>query len=326
MPSDLDVQSDPVLHLLTDALRAGPGSPAWHQALEKLGEVPPTEADQYRAIMHAREALESGKAYRSVRAGPGFTRKVLDGLGKPVASRLPVASVVALASIAVVLIVVGWLVWMLVLRSSTVPDTAPALGGLYFGSPVASAVFDGNLPDGFRAIGRLKFDFTENRARLAREQTGPIDKNVFLGGGIVLEQPLQPDAVHSVEVEIRTPSNNDNVIPQVFLTDKPEFLTDRATSPNELAWFLKAGRPTVALPDGRLVGTGDRLTLSNDAYLVRIVLDRNNARVESAGQLVWSGPHGLSPDAPRYAGVRILQKADGRRDSTSFSSVRVLKP
>ncbi len=31
-----DIESNPLFGLLTDALRAGPGSPEWHQAIGRL--------------------------------------------------------------------------------------------------------------------------------------------------------------------------------------------------------------------------------------------------------------------------------------------------
>src|SRR5215218_9833460 len=77
-----NVDADPLFQLLTDALRAGPGSPEWHQAVAKLREGGAEHADEYRLLITAREHLESGKDYRSVRAGPGFTRKLLDNLDK----------------------------------------------------------------------------------------------------------------------------------------------------------------------------------------------------------------------------------------------------
>ena len=78
MSEELNI-NDPFLTLLTDALRGGPGSPEWREAVAKLqaGGIP--DAQQYQALVDARENLEGGKSYRSIRAGAGFTRK----LGKP---------------------------------------------------------------------------------------------------------------------------------------------------------------------------------------------------------------------------------------------------
>ena len=75
MPA-LDFESDQFLQLLSDALRAGPGSPEWHEAVESLRSNGTTSADEYRLLINARENLEKGKDYRSVRAGPGFSHKL----------------------------------------------------------------------------------------------------------------------------------------------------------------------------------------------------------------------------------------------------------
>ena len=78
--STLDFESDQFLQLLTDALRAGPGSPEWHEAVETLRTNGIEQKDEYRLLISARENLEKGKEYRSVRAGPGFSRKLNEAL------------------------------------------------------------------------------------------------------------------------------------------------------------------------------------------------------------------------------------------------------
>src|SRR5438094_961308 len=112
------VETDPLFQLLTDALRAGPGSPEWHQAVAKVreGGVSPSEhADEFRLLVDVREHLESGKDWRTVRAGPGFTRKLFDRLDEedPGGRRqgLPAATLIALLgglAIVAVLAVVAW--------------------------------------------------------------------------------------------------------------------------------------------------------------------------------------------------------------------------
>ena len=75
-PSD----SDPFFQLLTDALRAGPGSAQWGEAVAKLRDGGVDGADEYRLIIRAREDLEQRPRLPPVTAGPGFTRKVLDAV------------------------------------------------------------------------------------------------------------------------------------------------------------------------------------------------------------------------------------------------------
>ena len=73
--TDLDFESSQ-LQLLTDALRAGPGSPEWRAAMESVAAAGGTEAEEYKTLYAARERLASGRQYREVRAGPAFTRSV----------------------------------------------------------------------------------------------------------------------------------------------------------------------------------------------------------------------------------------------------------
>src|SRR5580693_7747851 len=109
--SQIDTENDPFLNLLTEALRDGPGSPQWREALAQL---PADGQDEYRKLIDAREALESGREYRSVRPGAGFTRKVMSGLEhqKPAsASKLRIATIIAALSAIVILGLVGLAVY-----------------------------------------------------------------------------------------------------------------------------------------------------------------------------------------------------------------------
>src|SRR5690349_14904038 len=110
MAQSMDLQSDQFMTLLTDALRAGPGSPEWHQAVGVLRASGGAQgADEFQMLVRAREDLESGRDYRSVRGGPGFTRKVLTEIEQeaPGKSRgLPSANLIALLAGGVLIAVV----------------------------------------------------------------------------------------------------------------------------------------------------------------------------------------------------------------------------
>ena len=108
-----DIESDPFFELLTDALRAGPGSPQWHQAVQKLRQNGDAGADEFRLLREAREHLESGRDYRSVRPGPGFTRRLFNEIeeqgaarsGAPTATIITVFSALAILGVVVVVAV-----------------------------------------------------------------------------------------------------------------------------------------------------------------------------------------------------------------------------
>src|SRR5215218_3674787 len=142
MPT-LDFESDQFLQLLTDALRAGPGSPEWHEAVEVLRTNGSGEHDEHRLLIAARENLEKGKEYRSVRAGPGFARKLNEALDSETTKpkHPPTTGVVALVSAGLILIAAAVVLYLLF------PGGAPTasieeLSNTYFVDPILNASFN----------------------------------------------------------------------------------------------------------------------------------------------------------------------------------------
>src|SRR5665213_1974453 len=107
-----NIESDPFFELLTDALRAGPGSPQWHEAVTTLRERGSQGNDEMRLLIEARENLESGRNFRSVRAGQGFTRKLMGRVDEASASGpgrgIPTATIVAIFCGLLIVAVVGY--------------------------------------------------------------------------------------------------------------------------------------------------------------------------------------------------------------------------
>ena len=197
MATTLDFESDQFLELLTDALRAGPGSPAWHQALLRLGSQRGSEAEQYRKLIEARQRLESGREYRSVRAGAGFTARLMQGVNEAadegsMAGRMPSAGSIAMASAVVGLAVLGILVWFLYGGGGAGEIKSPdVLEGLYFGQTIVAAPLSGSVPMGWRQIGKLALDFGNGELRPAEAPRpgglpgrggGPGNGNAGAGG------------------------------------------------------------------------------------------------------------------------------------------------
>ena len=115
MSQSTDSTPDPFFHLLSEALRAGPGSAQWGEAVAQLRDGGVEGADEYRLLVRAREDLESGRDFRKVTAGPGFTRKLLDAVEREGTRRngLPTATIIGLVSALVILAVVLTLVVVL---------------------------------------------------------------------------------------------------------------------------------------------------------------------------------------------------------------------
>src|SRR5690348_14920157 len=307
-----DIESDPFFELLTDALRAGPGSPQWHQAVQKLRQngdaVAAAGADEYRLLVEAREHLESGREYRSVRAGPGFTRRLFNeidehaapGSGTPTATVITVVS--ALAILAVVVVVAA-----LMMRGGGPRPEQPQtdLAALYFPNDVASATFRDAIPAGWRTIGNLTLLTDEG----LRPAVMPMEVGDYMGGGVVTESPIPADKPLAIEAVVTVPATAGDYIAEVFVSDSADFDDRRATSPREVVWLLEGASQKVMV-GGHNEGRVEPVKGSAKPMTVRIVVDPTRALVETrpgegasagAATTLWSGNHGLDPNKPRYA-------------------------
>src|SRR2546421_4832563 len=143
MPDTIDLQSEQFMTLLTDALRSGPGSPEWHQAV-KILRASDQNVDEYTLLYAAREHLESGKEFRSVRAGAGFTRKVLDGIDEEAKTPgVPTANIIALIAAGVILVIVAIVGMMLLKGGNTGQHAIEELNKTIFGNKFLTASFNG---------------------------------------------------------------------------------------------------------------------------------------------------------------------------------------
>jgi len=328
MSQQLDIDNDPFLVLLTDALRAGPGSPEWHDAVARL-KTSPEPVDEYQLLIEARQALESGKDYGSVRAGPGFTRKVLTEIDQqkhPIvrARQLPLASLVALIAGAVIVIVGAALVYELYPRVS--PSPSPGLKGIedlaaaYFPNTVLSTTFDMGVPAGWRTIGNLPLEARDGLNTGAAD----VQPGNYVGGGIVSIVPFPAGQPFSALVVVRIDKPDESLIPQVFITNSSDFSSDRAVSWGvELVWQRKGSQQQVVL--GGDIKRQAPLPAHNPTLSVRLIVNRELAIVECNGQRLWAGPNAFG-DKPRYLGLRFLRTAGTAASHVSIQSIRVQKP
>lgn len=325
MPTD--VENDPFLLLLTDALRAGPGSPEWREAVAKLksgGE----QVDEYRLLIEAREALESGKDYRSVRAGPGFTRKLLNNLesNEPAGDRrpFPLTGLIVGLSVLVIAVIVGIALHALSSHGPVNPapqGTVEELANTYLPTTLLATDFDAAIPQGWKSIGSLPLEV--NKGLVASKATVP--ENGFVGGGLVLSTPIPADQTFSVSVTLQIHGTGAGLIPQVFVANSADFSSDRATAPQELVWELEGSDQKVVV--GGRVEKQAKLGGKVQSLTVRLILNKDLAIVESAdgeSRRLWSGPHTLG-DQPRYVGVRFIRTGGKSGAEISFQSVRVQK-
>src|SRR5688572_4179777 len=162
MAGALDFETDPQLIALTDALRAGPGSPQWRDAVNRLREQGGDQADEYLLLCTAREHLASGRSYREIHAGPGFSRKVMQAVEQEQAggpSRVTLtAGFIALISAVVViglLVGAGYMLWQ---SKGTKGRPQGDLSQVYFTDTVLKLDFAA-APEGWRRIGALPLRF-----------------------------------------------------------------------------------------------------------------------------------------------------------------------
>jgi hypothetical protein len=338
MAQSLDFESDQFLQLLTDALRAGPASPEWHQAVARLRTEHSADIDEFKLLVAARQHLESGKEYRSVRAGPEFTRKIMTSLEaeEPAIARrktkVPTANLIAVVSAMLMIGVVVVVVLFLIPGKNEAPIAVDALASTYFSEPALNASFDSPLDPQWRSFGTLKLDVGNGLSPAL-----PLEESAeAVGGGIYWSQPLDATQPISIEAALRVSQSPDNLIAQVFVTDQPEFSETRGTGQHELAWSLQNGQATLVLPSGNVAAQSPKLRDLPTTLAVRIVMDRGNTIVEMGGKQIWKGEHGLG-QKPRYVGLRFLRvesQSKAPRDSTRhasdkdalvFQSLRVLK-
>lgn len=319
--SQIDTENDPFLILLTEALRAGPGSPQWRDALAQL-PVDGESGDEYRRLIDARETLESGREYRSVRAGAGFTRKVMSELeAAPVASssKFKLATIIACFSAIVILGLVGLAVYELYPRTAH-EDSTQALNELastFLPTELSATNFDQTvIPTGWREIGSLPIHSASGLK--AGDASVPADD--YAGGGIVLATNVSSTKPVALQASIKVDKAGDDLIPQVFASTDSQFSSDRATSSQEMVWQLQGAKQKVVV-NGAVMQ--EAALDSKNPHLVRLVLKGDLAVVECDGKRIWSG-HSLLGEKPRYLGVRFIRTGQAAGADVTIQSLKVL--
>lgn len=327
MAQPVDLENDEFLQLLSEALRAGPGSPAWHQAIARLRQQGESatgagNGDQYKLLMEARENLESGKEYRSVRAGPEFTRKVLQGLEEDPGGRLrglPTGNLLAVLAAGVILAVVLTIGYLLMQGGDRSKSDAGDLARQVFTQTTLATTFDGALPAQWRPIGQLALEASKG-LHLAK---GGGSNDAYLGAGVVTAVPIPATRTWAIEVELRPSRTAEGVITQVFVTDQTEFSPEKGTSGHELTVVLGGGKVSIVSPAGH---EEVQSKLEKGAITVRIAVNQDSAVVSVGDQRIWAGAHQLDPEKTRLFGVRLLRKGNDARDPAAVQSIRLLQP
>ena len=322
--ADVDAEGDATLRLLTDALRTGPGSPEWAAAVEATRAMPPSPGlDEWAVLLTARDRLAAGRSYRSVRAGPGFGRRVMarvDELAaaQPQRGRSPLSpGLFALVGVGVVVGVIGLLLAILFRSGSTEITGQGDLATAYFRQSFASASLTGVRPPGWRVIGSLPLSDTD---RLALSSAARLTA-AYAGGGLVTQRAVPGDEPLSVQAtfhfgRVVGPA----CVPQLFVTDRPDYSADKGVSPHELVWLVQEGQGQVAVADGQVAAP--RVRVHDDVAVKVVVAADGSAAVVCNGQPLWSGASGLV-DRPRFGGVRLLYRTGDRREAVTVTGLEV---
>ena len=277
---EVQIESDPLFQLLTDALRAGPQSAEWSQAVARVREGGGAEADEYKLLLHARENLESGKEYKSVRAGTGFTRNLFGKIDEEKeaakAKGLPTANLLAIGAGVVLLGVIAVIAFMVGRGGDgrTTEETLPAL----FPTSVVST------------------EFAPDDAAMTLSGEGAANAKGGLRPGTDAFAAKSIDGRFEIEADVTLPPGaTESPLVQVVVRGSG------ADSNSALSW--------------QLLGTTQRVVVGDDPKYngaasadgkttVRIVVGNTRAAVYSNKQLLWSGDHGL-PGGPKMPGVRV---------------------
>jgi len=326
-----NIASDPLIAQLTDALRAGPDSPEWHAVISRLKQDGVEGSDEQKMLVAVRELLEQGKDYRTVRAGPGFTRKLMDKLDEsPKGSQasLPMATFMAVVGgLAVTAIVAGVVITLIKSSGGGIEGQKARLRDVSFERTVVAASFDRDVPAGWETIGTLALD-AGNGLRVAATQ--PTTE--YRAAGIVSIATIQANDAGAIEALVRTPSDP-NTIVQLFVRAESTSPASSAVPDSsgavagELAWVLHEGKSRVVLPpNGQFAGPPVPFDTMSTGTLVRVAVGERVAIVTAGGREIYAGPCNLSHNQPRTFGIRFLTKGNRNAGEAIVLSAKVVRP
>lgn len=319
-------ENEAFLELLTEALRAGPGSPAWHQALGRLRASELSEAEEYRLLMEAREHLESGREYRSIRPGPNFTRKVMEAVDEAAGSRpaLPSANLIALlAGLAILAVVV--LVGVILLKDDGLAGSIAELEGSYFSKTLAGGDFAQGIPAEWKTFGLEPVLVANKGLRGGLPKESEKD---YQSGGICLASPIAAENSFALEATVRMARATNHVDLQFFVTDAPAFADSTTSSSPGLVVDLRDGQWSVFMVKQDVTAVGEAMKVGEGGNIPLLIkVDRQFVIVESEGKRLYAGTHGLPQDKPRYPGIKFLTRGGEKGlEEVTVQSVRVLRP
>jgi len=303
-------ENDSILTLLTDALRRGPGSPQWHDAVQRLRGDGIAGADEMRLLMTVRERLAAGQHYREVRAGPGFTRDLfekLDAAERDAAAAKNFSGVspsawVAMVSAVLLIIAAGYGIFAL--TRSPANDTTTSLATRIFATPVHAWAFTDGLPKDWVATGTLKLS--------APRSIGLVVQRDAERGAATLTGPgIDTSAGVCVEAEVTYQPGPTSVS---FLIQ-----SDSTAKADSLEFNCNASG--IRVSDGKGNVLFER-PMAAGRHTLRWRLLPTQAVAELDGQVLWQGA-GVGGSAEMVLSFNRSGKAN---NEATIRSLRVLRP
>jgi hypothetical protein len=277
-------ENEQLLQIISDALRDGPGSHAWEQA---MSAVDAEEGHELDALYRARERLESGKRWRQVRPGVGFTRKLMDAVDQQseanVRSTGP-ATVIAILCGVLVLAGIAALVPMLLSHAKVPATNSDELSNVYFATPWVQSDFANAVGGDWQVTGNLAVEASHG---LRAKFPSRVDSQ----WGIISVQSLGADQFFSFSTKLDVPSG---VVAQIFVND----------SKGELAAVIDGDHVQIMLPGAQLASSVP--CPAHSALQIRWLIGPASAALELNGQRVWAGANDLTSGQVRFIGIRFL--------------------
>jgi hypothetical protein len=322
----INLESEQFLAMLSEALRAGPASPQWHQAVGLLRAQSGGEADEYKLLCTAREDLESGKEYKSVRAGAEFSHRVIAGLGQQGGRRPSTAAIITGISailIAIVISIVGYYIY-----TDSQPQKIKLLTSQLYYNPVVEARFESALPPGWQPIGDVPVVVRDKELRPgAPAATTPATTAPTVQScGLVCTQELPADGEFEIKAVFKlSRALQETGAIRLFIADDPVTSAHLATE-RQLVCQLQNGEVRVVLPGSQKTLTQIDAVGNSREVTVRIVLGRDLAVVDSRDSCLYAGENRLSPKKPRYLGILFVRRAGEKWDQMGVASITIRKP
>lgn len=326
VPSSLERDAQ-LFERVTEALRAGPGTAAWEEAIGEIGVSGGDVSAEMEALAKVRRRLASGRGWREVSAGEGFTAKVWAGLEEPVAQKGGATVTRIVVGLALALLVgIGVAAAVLLYRDR---GSANASGGLDlpvaserpregakeagaktgFGSPRLAWDFGMPWPGGTSVAGTLALDSSAEGLRVKPGVVGGSG-NGWQGAAAFSSVGWPAEADVLVELTLDVPQMmSPGVVTQLFVTTSETLDPIRGTSQGE--WVCQVDEEGVKVVSGG-GGGSDLVKVSGPVepgtLVLRATMKGKRVQLDGGPGVQWEGEHGLAEDQPRFVGVRLLAK------------------